>query len=386
MSNTIAAHTIDPGHFRRVLGQYPTGVSVVTTVGGDRNPLGMTVGTFTSVSLDPPLVAFLPMRGSRVLAAISETERFAVNFLAGDQLDLSRRFASRDDDKFRSVPWHASPLGSPVLADATAWIDCRVEDVFEIGDHMMVVGRVHDLDVERPTAPLMFFQGGFGRFSALSVIADTDDLGVHLRLADLARVKLEEVSSAFGVHAAASTLVGDQVIQLAWVGASGKDLETNLVGVRLPFVAPFGLLFAAWAPDAVQETWLAGADDQVRRTLLDDVGDARRQGWAIIPDHDTLRDIEASIAQIATDGRLPDAVRELDTKIAQFAGRYAALSEQRPRGVSVPVFDHTGRVVLTLTAQRLPEMSAGKLQHCRRALIDAGDELTQLIHGARPTG
>jgi flavin reductase (DIM6/NTAB) family NADH-FMN oxidoreductase RutF/DNA-binding IclR family transcriptional regulator len=382
MASTIPARVIDGGHFRRVLGQYPTGVSVVTAL-GDQGPLGMTVGTFTSVSLDPPLVAFLPMKGSRVLQALEETGRFAVNFLAGDQLDLCRRFASREDDKFRSIAWHESPLGSPVLDGAPAWIDCRLEDVFEIGDHVMVVGRVHDLDVERPTVPLMFFQGGFGRFSALSVIADTDDLGVHLRLAELARARLEELSSAFGVHAAASALVGEQVIQLAWVGASRKDLETNLVGLRLPFVAPFGLHFAAWATDAVRDAWLDGVADGPREVLLDDVVRARRQGWAIIPDHDILRDIEASIAQIATDGRLPAAVRELDAKIADFAAQYTALSEQRPRGVSVPVFDHIGRVVLTLTAQRLPEMTPARLEECRAALIAAGEELTRVIDGVR---
>jgi flavin reductase (DIM6/NTAB) family NADH-FMN oxidoreductase RutF/DNA-binding IclR family transcriptional regulator len=381
------AAAIDRGHYRRVLGQYPTGVSVVTAITPSGDPVGMTVGTFTSVSVDPPLVAFLPMKESRAFASIVEAGRFAVNVLAGDQVELCRRFASRGGDKFDSVEWRLSPLGSPVLADAPAWIDCRLESVFELGDHAMVVGAVSELDVERSVAPLMYFQGGYGRFSALSVVADgADDPGVHLRLAELARPKLERVTAEFGVHTAASALLGDQVIQLTWVGAEGMDLDSNLVGLRLPFVAPFGLTFAAWESDEIREGWARRleADSDARRILLSDLADARERGWTVTPDHALLREIEASIARIAADGRLPDSVRELEARIAEFARRYAELSADRPRGLSVPVFDQAGRVVLTLTAQRLPELGPEELRRCREALAAAAEELTDAIQGVRP--
>lgn len=383
------SRALDGSHFRRVLGHYPTGVCVVTATGQDGAPVGMTVGSFLSVSLDPPLVAFLSVKGSRVLATVSEVGRFAVNVLGGDQLELCRRFASRDDDKFEAVGWAESPLGSPVLAEAAAWIDCTVDNVIELGDHVMVVGGVHDLDVERATAPLMFFQGGYGRFSTLSMVADTDDdLGAHLRLAELARPRLEEISSAFGVHAAASALIGRQVIQLAWVAADGMDLGTNLVGVRLPFVAPFGLTFAAWESYEVRDDWLGRVDpdEHVRGVLLESLAHTRRLGWAVIPDHATLREVEVSIAGIAVDGRLPASVRELEAQIEQYAHEFVALSEDRPRGVSVPVFDDAGRVVLALTAQRLPEMSSDRLDECRRALLAAADALTVAIGGVPPSG
>lgn len=382
MSESITTPVVDTGHFRRVLGHHPTGVCVVTAVGRDGEPVGMTVGSFTSVSLDPPLVAFLARAGSRVLATITDVRRFAVNFLAGDQVDLCRRFASRDDDKFRSVGWRSSALGSPVLVDAPVWIDCRLETAFEIGDHVMAVGAVDALDVERSVSPLVFFQGGYGRFSALSMVAHADDdLAAHLRLADLARPKLEEISTGFGVHAAAAALVGRQVVQLAWVGADGMDLGSDLVGLRLPFVAPFGLVFAAWGSDEVRDGWLTGhdADAEVRQVLSQDLVRAREQGWAVLPDHATLREIEASIARVAAEGQLPASVRELETRIAGFVQRYAALSRERPRGVSVPVFDHTGHVVLALTAQRLPEMGREELQRCRHALVAAGEQLTDAL-------
>jgi flavin reductase (DIM6/NTAB) family NADH-FMN oxidoreductase RutF/DNA-binding IclR family transcriptional regulator len=383
---------IDSGHFRRVLGQYPTGVCVITAIGPGARPVGMTVGTFTSVSLDPPLVAFLPGKKSRVLAAIVQTGRFAVNILAGDQVALSRQFASREDDKFRAVKWRSSTLGSPLLTDAVAWIDCRLDASFEVGDHVMVVGAVESLDIERETAPLMFFQGGFGRFSALSMVAGADDdVAAYLRLAELAGPKLQLLSTSFGVHAAASARVDHHVIQLAWASADDADLTTNMIGLRLPFVAPFGLVFAAWEPEPVRSRWLGPHSDDTRSTaarhaLLVDLERARNQGWSAIPDHAKLREIESSIARIATEGRLPWAMRELDTRIVDFAREYAALSGERPRGVSVPVFDRAGHVVLALTAQRLPAMDRETLDRCRAALVTAGQDLTAVIDGTFPDG
>jgi hypothetical protein len=118
--------------------------------------------------------------------------------------------------------------------------------------------------------------------------------------------------------------------------------------------------------------------------LLDDLRRARRQGWSAIPDHAKLREIESSIVRIAVDGQLPAAIRELDTRIGEFAREYAVLSEGRPRGVSVPVFDRAGRVALALTAQRLPDIGRETLERCRAALVAAGRDLTEAIHGTPP--
>ncbi|RSN45192.1 flavin reductase [Amycolatopsis sp. WAC 04197] len=389
MSQLATPSLIDSDHFRRVLGQYPTGVCVITGIGPDGKPVGMTVGTFTSVSLDPPLVAFLPGKNSRAYAAIARSGRFAVNILAGDQVALCRRFASRESDKFRSVSWRPSPQGSPLLDDAVAWIDCRLDAAFEVGDHVMVIGAVEGLDIERETAPLMFFQGGFGRFSALSVVSGAlDDTAAHLRLAELAGPRLQRLSTALGVHAAASARAGDHVIQLAWAGAEDSDLPTNLVGLRLPFAAPFGLTFAAWETEAVRDRWLGRhiGDAVYRDALLESLERARSQGWSAIPDHVKLREIESSIARIASAGQLPDAIRELDARIVDFACEYAELSDERPRGVSVPVFDRAGQVMLALTVQRLPEMDQETLDRCRTALVDVGREMTAALDGTPPAG
>lgn len=160
----MASATIDPATFRRILGHYPTGVCVITSVDDAGARLGFVVGSFSSVSLDPPLVAFFPDKKSSTWPRIEATKRFCVNVLGDDQGDLCRRFASKADDKFDGVTHRTSPAGLPILDGVVAWIDCDLYAVYEAGDHYIALGRVHALDSEAPTRPLLFFQGGYGRF------------------------------------------------------------------------------------------------------------------------------------------------------------------------------------------------------------------------------
>src|ERR1700754_2445302 len=131
---------VDGQRFRRVLGSYPTGVTVVTAIGADGAPAGMAVGSFTSVSLDPPLVAFLPDKSSTSFPKIRTASSFCVNVLAADQEPLCRAFATSGGDKFAGVGWSPTPSGAPCLDGAAAWIDCEFESVQEAGDHYLVIG------------------------------------------------------------------------------------------------------------------------------------------------------------------------------------------------------------------------------------------------------
>lgn len=158
----MPTETIPARTFREILGHYPTGVCVVTGVDGGGAPAGMAVGTFTSVSLGPPLIAFLPAKDSGSFARLRTGTSFCVNVLAADQQQLCRRFAARGADKFAGLPWTPAPSGAPRLEGVIAWIDCGFERVTEAGDHYIVLGRVHDLAVERPAPPLVFFQGDYG--------------------------------------------------------------------------------------------------------------------------------------------------------------------------------------------------------------------------------
>lgn len=151
---------IDPRVFRTVLGQFCTGITVVTTV-DDGVPIGFACQSFAALSLDPPLVLFCPAKGSRSWAAIERSGAFAVNVLGEDQQSTCARFGSRESDKFAGVHWTASALGSPVLTGSLAHIDCSVETVHDGGDHVIAIGRVHSLSEVNDDRPLLFYRGQY---------------------------------------------------------------------------------------------------------------------------------------------------------------------------------------------------------------------------------
>jgi 3-hydroxy-9,10-secoandrosta-1,3,5(10)-triene-9,17-dione monooxygenase reductase component len=160
-----AAPSVDAAHFRGVLGHFCTGVTVVTGLEG-KDPVGMTCQSFTSLSLDPPLVAFAPGKSSTSWPRMAGSGAFCVNVLTEEQEELGRVFATSGADKFRGVGWRSGETGSPILNDSLAWIDCRIEQQHDAGDHLIVVGRVLELSSAKSGKPLLFYRGGFGRFEA----------------------------------------------------------------------------------------------------------------------------------------------------------------------------------------------------------------------------
>ena len=151
----------DAAEFRRVLGHVPTGVTVVTAQ-CDGEPVGLAVGTFFSVSLEPPMVGFCAAKTSTSYPNVEVSGTFCANVLAADQESVSRVFASSGADKFRGLGWRPSAdTGSPMVAGALAWIDCRIVSVTDAGDHVIVLGEVLSLEAPRDAAPLIFFRGGY---------------------------------------------------------------------------------------------------------------------------------------------------------------------------------------------------------------------------------
>ncbi|MFD7864682.1 flavin reductase family protein [Streptomyces sp. NPDC059783] len=163
---------LDPAEFRRVLGHFASGVTVVTAYdpADPEGPAGFACQSFASLSLDPPLVAFMVARTSTTWPRIARAGVFCVNILGEDQGALCRGFAVSGADKFAGVAHSPAPVtGSPRLDSVPAWIDCRVQAVHTGGDHLIVVGRVEALgsaDGADATGPLLFHRGAFGRFSA----------------------------------------------------------------------------------------------------------------------------------------------------------------------------------------------------------------------------
>jgi flavin reductase (DIM6/NTAB) family NADH-FMN oxidoreductase RutF/AcrR family transcriptional regulator len=170
---TTSPTTFDSGRFRHVLGHFATGVAIITAK-GPTGPVGMSVSSFTSVSLEPPLVAFLPDKSSTSWPVIRAAGAFCVNILSSGQERLCAQFARRGGEKFAGVSWQAAPSGAPVLEGVMAWIDCELTQTFESGDHYIAIGRVLQLDAAEMAAPLVFFQGGYQR---LGVPATPDGSG-----------------------------------------------------------------------------------------------------------------------------------------------------------------------------------------------------------------
>ncbi|MGE0067594.1 MAG: flavin reductase family protein [Solirubrobacterales bacterium] len=155
--------TFDSAHFRTVMAHLPTGVSIVTGHGAN-GPSGLAVGSFMSVSLEPPLVAVSPALTSTSWPRIQATGQFCVNVLSEPQVNIARSFAVSGGDKFADLDWRKGPSGSPILAGAVAWIDCAIESEQKAGDHWLVLGRVLELDVGDANQPLIFHRGSFDRF------------------------------------------------------------------------------------------------------------------------------------------------------------------------------------------------------------------------------
>ncbi len=155
---------IDPMLFRRVMGHYPTGVTIVASIKDDR-PVGLAIGSFFSVSLDPPLVGFCVARSSTSWPKIEETGKFGITVLAEDQQETSGKFSSKVEDKFEGENWVPAPVtGSPLIVGGLEHIDCETHSVLDAGDHVIVLGRVKFMDVHRSDiGPLLFFRGGYGR-------------------------------------------------------------------------------------------------------------------------------------------------------------------------------------------------------------------------------
>jgi 3-hydroxy-9,10-secoandrosta-1,3,5(10)-triene-9,17-dione monooxygenase reductase component len=158
---------IDGRRFRTTLGQFCSGV-VIATGCLDGVPAGFAAQSFTSLSLDPPLVGLCPAKTSTSWPRLRDSGRFCINILAADQKPVCDLFAKSGIDKFASIDWRPGVTGSPIITGALAYIDCELVAEHDAGDHTIAVGRVLDLDIANPEgAPLLFFRGAYGQFGGL---------------------------------------------------------------------------------------------------------------------------------------------------------------------------------------------------------------------------
>ncbi len=155
----------DAATFRTVLGHFATGVVLVTALDGGE-PVGLACNSFTSVSLDPPLVLFCAAKASTTWPRIQAAGKWAANFLDEDGEEICRLFAQKGADRFARVAYATGRTGSPVVHDALAYVDCETIAEHDAGDHIIVVGRVVELGYQSEGKPLVFYRGGYGRFES----------------------------------------------------------------------------------------------------------------------------------------------------------------------------------------------------------------------------
>jgi flavin reductase (DIM6/NTAB) family NADH-FMN oxidoreductase RutF len=317
---------IDPELFRETLGHYPTGVAVVTGVAADGKPVGMVVGTFSSVSLDPPLIAFFPASSSSSFPQLRTARAFAVNVLAADQEPLCRQFATSGADKFEGVRWHQGPLGSPVLEGAVSWIECTFEQIREAGDHYVVLGRVHHLAVQRSTLPLLFFQGGYGQFSPRSFVAAPDPgLIQAAQLAETIRAQVEEFSAEFAVNCSVLVKIGGDAVQVL-AAHHASAAEPLPLGHRQPIIPPFGAAFLVNATPAEVDEWLRRApDDSRNRCDLNwtQLGKVRERGYSVLTaGPELLQRHQAALSAFELSHRLPRQKRAVQQATSELAEHF----------------------------------------------------------------
>jgi flavin reductase (DIM6/NTAB) family NADH-FMN oxidoreductase RutF len=155
----------DIATFRTVLGHFATGVTLITAMDGDE-PVGMACNSFTSVSLDPPLVLFCAAKASSTWPKIQPAKCFAANILGEDDEELCRLFATKGADRFKHLDYSKYRTGAPVIHDALAFADCETVAEHDAGDHVIVVGRVLELGYASEGKPLLFYRGGYGHFES----------------------------------------------------------------------------------------------------------------------------------------------------------------------------------------------------------------------------
>ncbi|MCO6057608.1 flavin reductase family protein [Pseudomonas sp. MOB-449] len=160
---------IDTNAYKQVMGSFPSGVTVITTLDDDGQIVGLTASAFSSLSMDPALVLFCPNYSSDSYPVLIKSKRFAIHLLSADQRDEAYAFAKKGKDKAQGIDWTLSELGNPILSNATAIIECELWREYEGGDHAILVGAVKNLIVpEQDVIPMIYCRGKMGALQAFA--------------------------------------------------------------------------------------------------------------------------------------------------------------------------------------------------------------------------
>lgn len=320
-------HAFDAREFRQALGSFVTGVTVITTVDESGKPHGLTANSFSSVSLDPPLILWSQARTAPSHQVFSSCERFAVNILADEQVDISNRFARSAADKFGGTSTHAGLGGVPLIDGSAAHLECRLVNTYPGGDHVVFIGQVERIE-RHARQPLVF---GGGKY----LVAQPHDMGPlqdshganigRLKAVRVATRALAELSDELDETLGLGVWGNKGPTIVRWEESSQPVSDNLRTGLVLPVLTSVtGLAFAAWMPRDLTA-------QLIDAELLDD------PTGSFFPDAGRLHQ---KLVQIRAAG----FVRLVGTN--EFADLYGTSIS----ALSVPVFDADGAMVLALTA------------------------------------
>jgi flavin reductase (DIM6/NTAB) family NADH-FMN oxidoreductase RutF len=240
MSEATTENNIDKIDLRRAFGSFATGVTIVTTLDEQSQPCGFTANSFSSVSLEPPLVLVSIAKSAFGLTIFSESKGFAINILAEHQRDLSNRFASKGTDKFSGVDWQSGSTGAPLLNTVVAWFDCQNFQQIDAGDHVILIGKVLDYSYSTD-APLGFCRGAYVSFGLslkmLELVSSTGRLQVGALIENEGKILLQTDVHTGEVKIPVAASVGDTSQSDSLLG----HLAEAGIEAKLPF------LFAAYS-------------------------------------------------------------------------------------------------------------------------------------------
>ncbi|MFY2791647.1 flavin reductase family protein [Rhodococcus sp. MALMAid1271] len=359
--------------FREVTGHYPTGVAIVTGTDPTGELLALVVGTFSSVSLDPPLVSFMPMKTSRTFARMQECSSLCVNIVGGEQEREVMSIAQRWENKFDGIDWYPSPHGNPVLTEAIGWMDTTIWKTVDAGDHWIVLCEVKDMAITNPVSPLIFFQGGYGSFVCTSLLARMDhEILPAIHAAHAARSQVEALAAAIGCEVSVLTAVSaDEMATVLSATAPGVDRDAALAQ-RIPIVPPIGDSYVFALPEAEQDRWidkLKGEDSgtRVHRARLDFI---REHGYGIsfLPaaGSDAYTEMRRATKEYESGRLTPRKEREIRAQIGRTSVDYRpqvldGAGTYNVGSIVLPVRDPSGRHTLTLRLAQVPQNVQGNL-------------------------
>ncbi len=242
---------LDVRDLRRAFGHFATGVTIVTTLDASGSPCGFTANSFTSVSIDPPLLLVNIARSAFGCDAFTGSRGFAVNILAANQRDLSNRFARVGTDKFANQDWHAAVTGSPIIDEVVAWFDCEHFEQVDAGDHIILIGRVLQY-AYNTHSPLGFCRGAYVSFgmtpTMLQLVSSPGSLKVGAIIESNGKILLERNPENGQLLLPASDSVGDVATPDSLLG----KLASAGIEVDLPFI------YAAYHEDSQRFVYYLG--------------------------------------------------------------------------------------------------------------------------------